>query len=108
MFFIFSISIFSVFGQTWVQGYQETPCANVRGECMKTSGKCSGEFLAGKCPTQKSDVKCCVPKTSASSDGASKCGGSDKYTSTMEMIFGHEGKCQNSASDRGKELTKFL
>jgi len=83
---------------------QEKPCSDQGGTCKKVSQGCVGQFLTGKCPTQGSDVKCCVPGKAPSNAGASKCNSGDKFVTTVEKIFGHEGTCQNSAADKSGNM----
>jgi len=76
--------------------YNESPCEARNGMCQWQSHECSGYRLSGLCPKQPGKVRCCISK----SKGACE----DKYEHALKEIFRFEGKCQNSASDKGNHL----
>ena len=43
-----------------VAPYQEEECVSVGGTCKFSSDCSGGSLVSGKCPTQGSDVKCCL------------------------------------------------
>lgn len=86
--------------------FAEEFCTSIGGKCQLTTKTCDGDLVSGKCKTQPANVKCCVPSKSATGsqaqapDSSSACGG-DKSEEALEMIFEHEGLCQNSPKDSG-------
>lgn len=71
---IFSATVILFFGQTLA--YEEAPCSALGGSCMSTS-LCPTTTVIGKCPTQPTNIRCCLPyQESACTNAGGRC----KYT----------------------------